>query len=592
MKKILGIMLVSMSIISVSAFAVKQTARSETKVYATGDVVEINGETIAVVANGTSLEFIAVTAQNELTKLSEAIPRGDGIEPQSVIVKSENGKPVAYVAAGAAIQKYDLRDPRWPALMSSVDSPIGYARDIASRETGNLILIAADKGVHEFEGTTLNRIRELSFGTAYGVSINEAGDVVVNGSKEALVVMRNGMAEFATPVTHGEPKTARPYITSSGTGFVSDDQGVKKLGSSAMFKNPSGFGYSLDAEGSIIYFANGWGVYALDGSLAELDFQTINMEGGWARGVKSFSAHGKQMILVFASDRIYLLNNSLNILDVYEYQPMRNVKTLSLANDPTGHVAASMSPARQPLSVRVSKAPVKPKEIIRVYATGYYPGEPLVLEAGAVINSPDQIGNIVINSKNFIERSVADGSGNHVFEHIVIQEQSSYPTMINVRVFGENSKLHYSVALQVETPTATAPTVPAVTTLDVKTEVVKEIETTKEVTEEQKDGKTIIHEIIRSIERLVESIIADLEIKNNAVSVVRGGINKNTYVRWTNKDTVAHVITSIETPDKTITFTSPALKQNETYQFKFTVAGTYKYVIDGDKSKVYEIIVQ
>lgn len=592
MKKILAMMLVALSIISVAAFTVKQTANSETKVYAHGDVAEINGETIAVVANGTSLEFIAVSAKNELVKISEAIPRGDGVGPQSVIVKLENGKPVAYVAAGAAIQKYDLRDPHWPSLLLSIDSPIGYVRDIAARETGNLFLVAGDKGVHEFEGTNFNRIRELSMSTAYGIAINDEGDAVVNGSKEAVVITRNGSAQFATSASHSEPKTARPHITSSGTGFVADDSGVKKLGSGAIFKSPSGFGYSLDTEGDTIYFVNGWGVYALDGALQERDFQTINMVGGWARGVKAFSANGKNLVLVFASDRIYLLDDALTILDIYQYEPMRNVKTLALDTDPTGVTAASVSPARQPLSVRVSKAPAKPGDIIRAYATGYYPGEPLVLEAGATVNAPDALGAIAVNTKNFIERSVADGSGNHVFEHVVIPEQTSYPVMINVRVFGENSRLHYSVALQVETPVSPAPVVPSVTTLSTHTEVVKEIETTKEVTEEQKDGKTIIHEIIRTTERFVESIIAELEIKNNAVSVLRGGVNKNTYVRWINKDSASHTISSIETPDKTITFTSPSLKQSETYQFKFTVPGTYKYILDGDKNTVYEIVVQ
>jgi len=592
MKKILSLLLISMSIISVSGFIVKQSASSETRVYKSGDVLQINGETIAVVANGTSLELITVNADNKLKKISEAIPRGDGIEPQSVVVKSEGGRAVAYVASGAAIQKYDLRDPYWPSLLLSVDSPIGYARDIDARETGNLFLIAGDKGVYEFEGTNFNKIRELWKSTAYGVKINEQGDVAVNGSEEALVIAHDGSAQFVTPVSHNDPKTAHPHITSSGTGFIGDDGGVRKLGSSAIFKNNSGFGYSLDAEGDTIYFANGWGVYALNGALEELNFQTINTIGGWARGVKSFSANGKRLILVFASDRIYLLDDGLAVLDVYQYQPMKNVKTLALDSDPTGSEAARKSPPRQPLSARVSKAPVAPGEIIRVYATGYYPGEPLILEAGSVINSPDQLGNIVVNNKNFVERTVADGSGNQVFEHVVIQEQASYPMMINIRVAGENSKLHYSVALQVQSPTPPAPVPPSITTLAVHTEIVKEIETTREVTEEQKDGKTIIHEIIRSIERLVESAIADLEIKNNAISIVRAGIPKNTYIRWKNLDTVTHTVSSIETPDKTIAFASPALKQNETYQFKFTLTGTYKYTIDGDKNKVYEIVVQ
>ena len=122
MKKILSLLLISMSIISVSGFIVKQSASSETRVYKSGDVLQINGETIAVVANGTSLELITVNADNKLKKISEAIPRGDGIEPQSVVVKSEGGRAVAYVASGAAIQKYDLRDPHWPSLLLSVDS--------------------------------------------------------------------------------------------------------------------------------------------------------------------------------------------------------------------------------------------------------------------------------------------------------------------------------------------------------------------------------------------------------------------------------------------------------------------------------------
>ena len=593
MKKIISLLMLTSVIIPISVLTVKQ-ANSTAKIYSSADVIEISGQTIAVVPNGSGIETLSITPDNKIKKLAEAVPGGNGIEPQSAYVKIENGKAVAYVAAGAALQKYDITSPTWPALIKSIDSPVGFTRDIAGKPGTSLILIAGDKGVKEMETNNLSPIRDVWNGTVYGIDINDAGKIAVNSYNKGITLNPNGSAEFAVDLKHAQPALKKPYITPSGTGFAADDSGVKKIGAQVVFASPSGFGFSIDADSEgFLYFVNGWGVYKLDKNLNQLDFQTINLIAGWARGVKVFEAGGKTKILVLASDRIYLLDDSLSILDTYTYQPMRNLKTIGIDDNPEElQVAAKTSPANQPLTVRVSQAPVKPGNIIKVYATGFYSGEPLTLEIGAQVNPPDPQGNIIINKENLTEKSVADGNGNQVFEHIIIPEQKTYPIMINARVFGQNSKRQYSVAFNVEQPEPPKPVEPEIVDFATHTETVKEIETTREVTEETQGNKTIIHEIINTVEKLVESQIAELEIRENKIAIVRGRVAKNTYARWINKDKTEHSVKSTETPSKEEAFDSGAIKQDANYQFKFEVIGAYKYVIDGKQDIVYEIIVQ
>jgi hypothetical protein len=82
-----------------------------------------------------------------------------------------------------------------------------------------------------------------------------------------------------------------------------------------------------------------------------------------------------------------------------------------------------------------------------------------------------------------------------------------------------------------------------------------------------------------------------MEIKDGKLAIVRGAISKNVYVRWINKDTTARTISS-KTTTNSVSFKSPALKQNENYQFKFETTGTYEYTIDGKTDIVYQIIVK
>jgi len=576
MKKIISILSLVSVIIPSFLLGVKP-AVSDNKTYNSADVIEINKQVIAVAPNGSGVETLLITRDNEIRKLAEAVPAGAGIKPQGVYTRMEQGQAIAYVAAGAAIQKYNISSPTWPALVKSVDSAVGYAHDITGRDNTSLILVAGDQGVKEMETRELAPIREIWKGESYGIDINANGKIVLNTYNKALTLHRNGAAEFVANLKHNQPALTKPYITSGGAGFAAGDQGVKKIGANVEFASPSGFGYSVDAleQDDYIYFVNGWGVYKLDKNLNEIEFQTINLIDGWARGIKVFKAYGKTKILVLASDRIYLLNDSLEILDIYTYQPMRNLKTISIDDDPAQlKMAAKASPSDQPLAVRVSKAPVMPGERIKVYVTGFYPGEPLILEVGSLT-----------------ERTVADGNGNVVFEHIVIPEQKSYPVMINVRVFGQNSKLNYSTAVRVEEPEPEIAPEPEIVDLQAHTENIIEAETTREVTEEEQDGKTIIHEIINTIERIVQRQIAEMEIRDGAIEVQRGSVALNTYVRWINKDKKEHSVSSIETPDKNETFETGKLKQDQSYQFKFEIVGTYQYIIDGKKDIIYEIIV-
>jgi len=594
LNKFLAITALLLLIIPVSLLRVK-LVKSETKTYQSADVAQIGSDIIATVTNGSGLETLLITRGNKIKKLAEAVPNSSGARTENVLTRQEGEKTIAYVAAGPILQKYDISRPAWPVLMESIDSPVGYARDVSAKPKTNLLIIAGDKGAKELETNTLTTIRDIWNATTYGIDISPDGKTVLNTYNKAVVLNRNNVAKYLANLKHAGPISKKPYITPAGTGFAADENGVKKVGTDITFTSPSGFGYSLDADyAGYIYFVNGWGVYKLDKNLNQINFQTINLIGGWARGVKVFTnQNGYTRILVLATDRIYLLSAGLEILDIYSYQPMRNLKNIEIDDNPAElKIASKASPAGQPLRVRVSKAPVVSGDHIKIYATGYYSGEPLALELGKNLNSPRADGTIILNTENLIAKTVADGNGNVVFEHIIIPEQKSYPTMINARVYGKYSKKHYTSAIRVNAPKPEEPEEVKIETLETHQELIKEIERNKEITEETQGNKTIVHEIVYIIEKLVKRQIAEIEIRNSQIEIQRGEIKKNTYVRWINKDRAKHTIKSIKTPDANESFDSEQLRQDQKYQFKFEVPGTYKYTIDGKKDVIYEIIVK
>jgi plastocyanin len=76
-------------------------------------------------------------------------------------------------------------------------------------------------------------------------------------------------------------------------------------------------------------------------------------------------------------------------------------------------------------------------------------------------------------------------------------------------------------------------------------------------------------------------------IQNMAFSPATITVSVNTTVKWTNKDAIAHTVTST-----TGLFDSGSISSNGTYSHQFTTAGTYPYLCTIHPNMTAKVIVQ
>ncbi len=83
------------------------------------------------------------------------------------------------------------------------------------------------------------------------------------------------------------------------------------------------------------------------------------------------------------------------------------------------------------------------------------------------------------------------------------------------------------------------------------------------------------------------SATSEVAIQNNMFNPASITVAVNTTVRWTNKDGVAHTVTS-----NTNLFDSGNIGSNGTYSHQFTTAGTYAYKCTIHSGMTGTVIVQ
>lgn len=69
-------------------------------------------------------------------------------------------------------------------------------------------------------------------------------------------------------------------------------------------------------------------------------------------------------------------------------------------------------------------------------------------------------------------------------------------------------------------------------------------------------------------------------------------VNRGDSVKWTNNDVTNHTITPAHSESAAADFGSGALKQGDTYSYKFTKAGTYDYICSIHPSMTGKVIVK
>ncbi|MBT3412933.1 MAG: hypothetical protein HN424_02545 [Candidatus Jacksonbacteria bacterium] len=482
-----------------------QLGTAAERVYHSSTSTTVQGRDVVVATTQQGIEVLEI--END-----RLVKRGEANQPGAVTIGSFARGEDVFVAAGSKILKFDISDINWPVLDIQKNYP-GYAHDISGSGSGS-IAIGGTQGLTLHTPDSLDTIKKLFVYPVYGVNKNAKGNTLFNTEDEVIVVKENGFITHRQSVEGTEKWLRTPYSDGMGNHYSSGDDRFIKLASSHSFSNWSGTSYGVDGIDTepFVYGVNGWGVYKLTKADMRLrEFTSINERGGWATSVNAFKSTKGIRVVVTAKTFVYLLDENLNVLDRYSYQPYPGTGDVVLSTAQ----AQLASPKGKALSTWTNLREVRYGESFSAFGAGFWPGEEVIAEFGP---SPSKMfqqkpSKIYPNQHNIQEKGWADANGNVKVPNIYVREFSAKrvsadeATNMHVTLHGQNSGFTTSVNIYV------LPARP----------VVEDIadEDTEDATE------TSIVEVQRRCEKTIEKTTEDV-IKNGKVVTIEKVVETST----------------------------------------------------------------
>ena len=440
------------------------------------------------------------------------VKRGEANQPGAVTIGSYARGEEVFVAAGSKILKFDISDINWPELEIQKNYA-GYAHDISGNSSGSIV-IGGTKGLELYSPEGLGLIKKLFVYPVYGVVKNSKGNMLFNTEDEVIMIKDNGFITHRQAVEGTEKWLRKPYSDGMGSHYSSGDDRFIKLASSHTFSNWSGTSYGVDGVDSepFVYGVNGWGVYKLSKTDMRLrEFISINERGGWATSVNAFKSTNGIRVVVTAKTFVYLLDENLNILDRYSYQPYPGTGNVVLS----AAQAQLESPQGKALSVWTNQREVHYDESFSAFGAGFWPGEEVIAEFGPSpsVMFQQKPSKIYPNPKNVLEKGWADANGNVKVPNIYVKEfvdarvSSDKKTNMHVTLHGQNSGRTSSVNMYV------LPARPVVEDTD--------------ETDEDVDEETSVVEVQRRCEKTIEKVTEDV-IKDGKVVTIETIVETST----------------------------------------------------------------
>ncbi|HLC95048.1 MAG TPA: hypothetical protein VJH89_01045, partial [Patescibacteria group bacterium] len=219
-------------------------------------------------------------------------------------------------------------------------------------------------------------------------------------------------------------------------------------------------------------------------------------------------------VVVTAKQQVYLLDEHLNILDTYTYQPYPSTSGVVVSQADS----QIESPKGKALSAWVSSHDVRYNTFFSAYGSGFWPGEEVTAEFGPYhpVQYPQTPSKIYPNPDNASEIGWADANGNVKVANIYVKEfplmRTDISNVMQVTLYGKQSGLTYSTNINV---------LPGVKPAEIKKDEPKKDETKKVVESSKRCERTIektTEEIIRDgkkvvIEKVVEKETCTQETK-------------------------------------------------------------------------------
>ncbi|MFH1822312.1 MAG: hypothetical protein ABH830_01275 [Patescibacteria group bacterium] len=427
MKNKLVFLCLSLIIIFGVGFLILPDAKSNAKVYYSGEAINFNNKVIFGSTNMNGVEIFALenkkivrTASFSSYSLLSSTPS----DFSDLIFNVENDSLYVYLVDGRYLHKYDITNPYNPRLVDKVkdnswDWFIGltkYSDKVATIGTNGIKVWNSD--------TQIINSFKFKNNYHYNIKFSASGNFIFNIDKGNLQVINAiNREEISTiPIVVNEEHNRSVYndMVSSQV-IVVEDNAVTAFNFNGKeiksYSHTSDFGYDIDslANSDYVYFSDGLGVVKLDkNTFKAVDWVfTTNLviDNGWAMDINVVPQNDGEKIIVFNNSSIIVLDKNLEMLDYYEAseKDVAPVEKLFLAIDKNRGAAGSQ------ISLR---------------------------GGGFGLNE-----DLLINFANKKYNIQADNQGR--FTKIITVPDVD-PVRTDIKVVGQFSGLHYSVAFDIE----------------------------------------------------------------------------------------------------------------------------------------------
>lgn len=401
---------------------------SQVRSYYSGDAVNFNNRLYVASTNSGSLEVFRLEDDSlrRLVSIQTYDARfGKYNDFYDVKLNPENGHLYVYAISGFTFYKYELVNDNRLTLVGSRENTYWEWYNRVDK-FGDDIVTISEKGVKVWNTDIMDVVDSLPVANAaapYNVrSFN--GRHILNVEGNYLGIYDRETRAAASPVALNyktNPGNRAAYQDDNQNIYVMDDYYAKKFSADGVllgsYRHLDYSGYDMAASGhtDYVYFSNGLGVVKLDKQSMKptASRETTGLGGprGWAMGLKVAYVGGDKVV-VFNNSNILVLDDKLAKLASYE-------ATEEAAPTP-----------QENLYLNLDHYLGAPNATVALSGGGFFPREELTIDfAGTKTHA------------------TADGRGR--FSQ-VITVPNAKASRVDIRVSGDSSQLHYSIAFDIQ----------------------------------------------------------------------------------------------------------------------------------------------
>ena len=401
--------------------------QSEIKSYYSGDAVNWNNNLYISSADTGYLEILKLDNDRleQIVKIRPFDPVFNRYDEFSdAKLWPEGARLYVYAVSGPSLYKYELVNGRQLTLLSKSKNTYWewYHR---IDKFGDRLATVSDKGIKLWNTDIMDVVESIPFNnlqSPYNLRANN-NRYISNLADNYLKIFdrESGLETVSIAVNYKDnPGNRQAYQDSNYNLYVVDDYYTKKFNLNgellSSFRHLDYSGYDVASSGhtDYLFFSNGLGVVKLKKDNLELissrTTTTLGGARGWAMGLKVVYLGGDKLVL-FNNANILVMDGNFNLLASHE------------ATEGAGPVA------RENLYLNLNHNFGAPQASINLSGGGYFPQENLIIDFAGVKSS-----------------IIADSQGR--FNQIITVPNLD-PKRVDIKVSGEASGLHYSIAFEI-----------------------------------------------------------------------------------------------------------------------------------------------